>query len=57
MTKNEFKQQPAIAAPAVQVLTGSDTVDKAKTTADILAMKTAIDLIRTALAQYGIISS
>ncbi|MHA1972959.1 MAG: hypothetical protein ACTSW1_08200 [Candidatus Hodarchaeales archaeon] len=56
MAFNEHKKQPTIADPAVQVLTGSDTVDKAKVTADILAVKTATDSIIAALKAYGLIA-
>ncbi len=55
MVVNEGKRQPAIADAAVQVLTGSDTVDITKTTADILSIKTAVNKVILALETYGIL--
>jgi len=57
MALNEFKKQPAIADSAVQVLTGSDTVDIAKVTADLLSISTAVNKVIAALEAYGIIAS
>lgn len=49
--------QPAtVADAAVQVLTGSDTVDIAKVTADILSCQTAINAIIDRLQETGLIA-
>ena len=48
--------QTTIADAAVQDLTGADTVDKAKTIADILSCKTAINLIIVRLKAFGLIA-
>ena len=50
-------QQAAVADAAVQVLTGSDTVDIAKVTADILSVKTAVNLVIARLESAGILAS
>ena len=42
---------------AVQVLDGSDTVDKTKLTADILSCKTAINAILVALENLGVLKT
>jgi len=48
--------QTTIADASVQDLTGADTVDKTKVTADILSCKTAINLIIVRLKAFGLIA-
>lgn len=50
-------QQAAISDAAVQVLTGSDTVDIDKVTADILSVKTAVNAVIAALETAGILAT
>jgi len=49
--------QAAVADSAVQVLTGSDTVDITKVTADILSVSTAVNAVIARLETAGILAT